>query len=670
MVLRRPIQYDCKIVVNPGFIQAEPCHLLGRKDIIRSVAFARIRTRLSLIFIVVSVAILLVAGVFIYRWINRLSQLDRQNDQTNLEAGMMDLERGFSAELAEMVVSFRPISRTRAGKSWGTNLLESYSQWRTTTRWPELIHSVSIAVRSESGKVRFETFDPRTGDFFPREWPASLSLFQETLQNDAFIHKFRLPFLPRGFASLLVEGSPVLAVPLFSPLSGKESYSSEMGAGPPDLAHGLLPPPPEPPNGLGSPDWSRIQGLRPSNFELTGWCFLNLDLANLKSHVFPTLVQRSFGVSGLAKYHVAIITGNPPQIIYVSNPSLTASSFSAYDAKITLYAARMRFGPFRSGRGLRPRYQRAPGRPDLAGGPGPPPRPGWRVRASANPSAWQLVARDQRGSLDAEVNANRSRNLAIAFGTLLLLALSIGMLVMAARRARLLAQRQMKFVAGISHELRTPLTVIESAAHNLAQGLVGDPKRVEQYGQAIQNEGRRLSNLIQQTLGYAALQSGRQHYEFMPVSVTEILDRAWAPFAPSFEDGGWVVEKDVSQDIPPVKADPQVLESAIKNLFSNALKYASQGKWLRITARPVYRWRGKEVIITVEDRGPGIDRGDLPHIFEPFYRGRKVVASATSGAGLGLSLVAAHLLAHQGHVAAQNLKPRGVKFVLYLPCVG
>ena len=638
-----------------------------------AVAFVRIRTHLSLIFLAVTAAILLVAGIFIYRWINRLSQLDRQNDQANLEAGMMNLERGFSTEMAEMVVSFRPISRTRAEKSWGTNLLESYSQWRTTARWPQLIHSVSIAVRPQNGKLSFETFEPGTGGFSPRDWPSSLSVFQDTLKNDALIHNFRLPFLPRGFASLLVEGTPVLAVPLFSPLAGKEFYSSETETRPPGPARGLLLAPSEPPDRPGPPEWSRIQALHLANFELTGWCFLNLDLATLKSHVFPTLVQQSFGVSGLAKYHVGIITGNPPQIIYASDPSLTAASFSVYDAKVTLYAPRMRFGAHRSGRGFHARYPRSAGRPDLAeepGPPGPPPPPGWRIRASADPRAWQLVARDQRGSLDAEVNANLHANLAIAFGTLFLLALSIGMLVIAAHRARLLAHRQMEFVAGISHELRTPLTVIESAAHNLARGLVGDPERVQQYGQAIQNEGRRLSNLIQQTLGYAALQSGRQHYEFMPVSVTEILDRAWTSFAPSFEEGGWVVEKEVSPDIPPVRADPQVLESAIKNLFSNALKYASQGKWLRITARPVHRWRGKEVVITVEDRGPGIDLGDLPHIFEPFYRGRKVVASATSGAGLGLSLVASHLLAHQGHVAAQNLKPRGVKFMLYLPCSG
>ncbi|MGH9431087.1 MAG: sensor histidine kinase [Terriglobia bacterium] len=639
---------------------------------------ARIRPYLSFIIFSGSLLILLVAGLFLYQWINRLSHLDRQHDQEDLVAGMVNLERGFSAELAEMVSSFRPVPRVHAGNSWGTYLFESYSQWRTTTRWPDLIHSVSIAIRSRDGKISFETFNPATGDFAPQSWPSSLTGFRQALQNDTFIHRFRLPFLPRGFASLMMDNHPVLAVPLFNLLPGQKTNVAAIERGPLDQTHPSLPPGPpgSPPTGPGSTSWPRNQFIRQAEFKLAGWCFLELDPGYLKAQVLPNLVQQYFGASGLAKYHVAVITGDPPQIVYASGPSLTAAGFSTYDAKITLFAPRMHFVFFGPNREARAREERLRRRVDVAEGRGVAPGPlvpselRWRERVSADPHAWQLVARDKRGSLGVEVNAVRRRNLAIAFGTLLLLALSIGTLVMAAHRAAHLARRQMEFVAGISHELRTPLTVIESAAHNLAQGFVDEPGRVKQYGEAIQTEGRRLSSLIQQTLGYAALQSGRQHYEFRPVAVTEVLDRAWAAFAPAFEEAGWAVERDVSPDIPPVEADPLVLESAIKNLFSNALKYASQGKWLRITARTAHKLRRKEVVISVEDRGPGIDPGDLPHIFEPFYRGRKVIASSTSGAGLGLSLVAEHLQAHQGHVAAQNAKPKGARFILYLPSSG
>jgi signal transduction histidine kinase len=642
------------------------------------VLLARIRPYLSLVILGVSLLILVVAGVFLYQWINRLSELDRQHDQQDLVAGMVNLERGFSADLAETVTSFRPIARVHAPNSWGTFLFESYSEWRSTTRWPGLIHSISIAVRSRRGKISFETFDPATGDFEPQPWPSDLTRFQEVLQNDTFVHRFRLPFAVHGFASILADNHVVLAVPVFNLLPGGQPNALAADSEPPDQLRRARPPGPPPgvqPAGPGSLPWPRGGFLRRADFELVGWSFLELDQQYLKSRVLPALVKQYFTDAGLRRFHVAIITGDPPHIIYTSESSLKAADFSTYDARIVLFAPRIQYlffgrdgAPRPGARRRRSRVSNPRGDESTSADVLPPPELRWQVRGSADSAAWALVARDRLGSLDVEVNAVRRRNLTIAFGTLFLLAMSIGTLVVASHRSAVLARRQMEFVAGISHELRTPLAVIESAAHNLAHGLVEDPGRVKQYGQAIQTEGRRLSSMVQQTLGYAALQSGRQRYEFTSVSVPEVLDRAWAEFAAAFEETGWTVEKEISSDIPTVEADPRVLESAVKNLLSNALKYASQGKWVRISARTVHKLIGREVVISVEDRGPGIDPGDLPHIFEPFYRGRRVIASSTAGAGLGLSLVAEHLQAHQGRVAAQNAKPKGARFLLYLPC--
>jgi two-component system sensor histidine kinase SenX3 len=655
------------------------------------VALARIRDHLAIIILSVSLAILAAAGVFLWQWINRMSQLDQQTDQADLIIGMRNLRRGISMELAEMAASFRPMPRTRTAEAWRTYVVESYSQWKTTTRWPGLIRSVSVAFRSKDGRISFETYVPATGDFSPQEWPESLIQFRLPLQGETSVsisavgrpdprfQRFGFPTLPHGFGTLLDEDHSTLAVPLFAPVEGKETQRDGLEARAAEPFHFFLGPPPAKVSQMepASHRAARSLTFRIANLQLTGWCFLHLDLADMKSRFIPALVRQYLGPSGLAKYNVAIITGNARQVIYSSNPALTAAAFANADAKITMLAPRPflgflvhggRLGTGTPGGGAMLATRAGPFLPGRDR-PGPP-LPAWRRLASASPNAWLLVAKDKQGSIGTEVSRVRRRNMAIAFGTLILLALSISALVVAVQRAHRLAQRQMVFVAGISHELRTPLSVIESAAHNLAKGLVDNPERVQQYGQAIQTEGRRLSSLVQQTLGYAALQSGRQYYDFKPVSVREVVDRAWSAFAAAFKEGGWTVEWDVSEGIPQIQGDPFVLEGALKNLFSNALKYASPGKWLRITARTARRWRGKEVVISVEDRGPGIDVGDLPHIFEPFYRGRKVVASPTSGVGLGLSLVAEHISAHQGQVAAQNVKPKGVRFVLYLPCPG
>jgi signal transduction histidine kinase len=85
-----------------------------------------------------------------------------------------------------------------------------------------------------------------------------------------------------------------------------------------------------------------------------------------------------------------------------------------------------------------------------------------------------------------------------------------------------------------------------------------------------------------------------------------------------------------------------------------------------VSARAVQDRKGRELQITVADRGPGIAPKDLPHIFEPFYRGQSVAAT-TSGTGLGLSLVERDLRALGGSVTVQSAPGEGTSFTLHLP---
>jgi signal transduction histidine kinase len=238
------------------------------------------------------------------------------------------------------------------------------------------------------------------------------------------------------------------------------------------------------------------------------------------------------------------------------------------------------------------------------------------------------------------------------------------MLMLATMRARRLAQQQMEFVAGVSHELRTPLTVIQSTSYNLSQGTIQDPSRVQQYGDVIQREARRLINQIERMLSFAGIQSGRRVYDPQPTNVTEIAERSLAEYAVAFAADGWQIEQHFAEDLPLVVTDGPALESALKNLFENALKYAAQGKWLSVSAGQDTKRR--EVRITVADHGPGIALKDLPHIFEPFYRGRSVTAT-TSGTGLGLCLVERNLRALGGKVTVQSAPGEGTSFTLHLP---
>jgi two-component system phosphate regulon sensor histidine kinase PhoR len=175
--------------------------------------------------------------------------------------------------------------------------------------------------------------------------------------------------------------------------------------------------------------------------------------------------------------------------------------------------------------------------------------------------------------------------------------------------------------------------------------------------------------MVEQILSFAGIQSGRKQYELQPTHISEIIDAALAEYASAFNEAGWQVEKNIAPDLPPVLADAQALESAMKNLLQNALKYASDGQWLRLSARAEPNRKKAEVLVTVEDRGPGIDPVDLSHIFDPFYRGQKVVASSIPGAGLGLSVVHRHVQAHGGRVTVKTSPGQGAAFTLNLPAL-
>jgi len=255
------------------------------------------------------------------------------------------------------------------------------------------------------------------------------------------------------------------------------------------------------------------------------------------------------------------------------------------------------------------------------------------------------------------------------------LAAGVVLVVANARRSGQLAARQMDFVAAVSHELRTPLAVIRSAAQNLSAGVVDDPARARRYGELIDDEGRRLSEMVEQVLAYAGLGDGGWVREARRVDVAALVDEVVAEWGPDITAAGFVVEVeglDAADGggpgaVPAVSGDPDALRRALHNLVGNALKHARSGQWLGIVVRAKPPGRPREVVIDVCDHGPGVEAGDLAHLFEPFYRGRRAVSQQVHGNGLGLSLVKAIVEAHGGGVSVRSGHGGGAVFTMRLP---
>jgi signal transduction histidine kinase len=356
-----------------------------------------------------------------------------------------------------------------------------------------------------------------------------------------------------------------------------------------------------------------------------------LSIPYLEKELLPELVRKRFDV----EYAVRIVTRS--RLVYQSDTQLPAAFFSSPDARASLFDVRP------------PR------------GAGPPDR---RPARPPGPGRWEALVKRRSGSLEASVNQARARNLAVSFAILFVMAAAIVMLLLSTRRAQRLAELQMAFVAGVSHELRTPLAIICSAADNLADGLVANPAHVRRYGGLIRGEGHRLSQMVEQILRLGGIQAGRAKYDLRPVDVAAVIQRAVAASQTPLEESGCQMDQRIDPGLPPVMADETSLAHCVGNLIGNALKHGKDGKWVGVTAG--IAGNGTELRISVEDKGPGIEPADLPHIFDPFYRGSKAISDQIHGAGLGLSLVKRIMEAHGGAVEVASRRGGGACFTLRL----
>jgi signal transduction histidine kinase len=435
-----------------------------------------------------------------------------------------------------------------------------------------------------------------------------------------------------------------------------------------------------------------------------GCLLLDLNDTLIYSELFPQLAKKNFAGPDGFIYQIAVVNRHDKdRLLYQSDPRLTLESFARPDAAISLFEApRERFEPMGPRLERRPRQWEPmePGR-----GPAPPERmapapgqgqntpaqsrkmppmeqlrsvpPPMQDRASLSPvlfddssSGWELVAKHHEGSLEIAVAKLRRRNLAISLGSLLLLAISMGFIMVSARRAQKLARLQIDFVAGISHELRTPLAVICSAGDNLAEGITENSSQTtRKYGELIRNEGRKLAGMIDQILQFASLRRTRHQFNLQPGDLNEIAESALKQMQPAIATAGFIVEKTYAELLPPINVDAAVLSRIIQNLVQNALKYSGESRWLAIRTAKTGTGRGTAVQLIVEDKGLGIDSDDLPQIFNPFYRGSVAAAAQIHGTGLGLFMVREALDSMGGSISVRSAPGKGSAFTMHFPAL-
>ncbi|MDP9380785.1 MAG: PAS domain-containing sensor histidine kinase [Chloroflexota bacterium] len=216
-------------------------------------------------------------------------------------------------------------------------------------------------------------------------------------------------------------------------------------------------------------------------------------------------------------------------------------------------------------------------------------------------------------------------------------------------------------VANISHELRTPLATLQLLADTVIESAAEDSQARNYFLEKIKEQVTHLSDIVQQSLHLARLESGENQLVTAPVPVHGLVEASVRRIAPRAELAGFSVVTSVAPDLPPVQADFEQVSRVITNMLDNAIKWTPAGGSIYVAAEP----EGDFVRFEVRDTGPGVPRDQLPRLFERFYTGDE--ARSGRGTGLGLSIAKHTVQMHGGRIWVESEEGHGTSFFFTLP---
>ena len=235
------------------------------------------------------------------------------------------------------------------------------------------------------------------------------------------------------------------------------------------------------------------------------------------------------------------------------------------------------------------------------------------------------------------------------------------------------------FVANVSHELRTPITNIKGYVETIQQIGLSDEGQVNRFLEIVARNASRLGALVEDLLSISFLESSnsKERVTMANTPVNGLIDWVDAELGPAAEARGVKLTRNIESDLQ-LHANALLIEQAIGNLVSNAIRYSPRGSSIEISARTSdasQKSSSKTIgesgigmaVITVTDQGPGIPEKHLPRLFERFYRVDSARSREDGGTGLGLAIVKNIAMVHGGSVRAESVIGQGSRFSLMIP---
>jgi two-component system sensor histidine kinase KdpD len=236
----------------------------------------------------------------------------------------------------------------------------------------------------------------------------------------------------------------------------------------------------------------------------------------------------------------------------------------------------------------------------------------------------------------------------------------------AARKSELAAETERmrsSLLSAVSHDLKTPLSSILAAGTTLLERRAElDEQAFDELLSAVVLETERLSRLVHDLLSVTRLESNAIVLRKSAESIEEIVSVAVQRLRAQGVER--VIRCDFGKELPLVLVDPTLIEQVVINLMTNAVRYAGPSSPIDLDAAAL----GNQVLVRVQDRGPGVLPGERSRVFDKFYRGASV-ASADGGIGLGLTICRAIVTAHGGTITLAEREGGGASVEFTLPAL-
>lgn len=225
-----------------------------------------------------------------------------------------------------------------------------------------------------------------------------------------------------------------------------------------------------------------------------------------------------------------------------------------------------------------------------------------------------------------------------------------------------LEQIRKDFVANVSHELRTPVTSIKGFSETLLDGAYKDETMLLSFLEIIHKESNRLQMLIHDLLELSKIEQHGFTVNIMPMGLREVLIRGADLTSPRLDEKNMSFNVEIEQDVQ-VMGDANRIIQIVTNLITNAITYSPEDTTVTIRLKENTEYG----IFEIEDEGIGIEKQEIPRVFERFYRVDRARSRNSGGTGLGLAIVKHLVEALNGRIQVESEVGKGTKMIVYIP---